>query len=395
MSDNRWRLGPEEQPTNAYLRDLHRRTMSRRKRVHPTVQQAGEYLPPWEWNKVRFCCKAFMRWHDAKTQVDTLGGRRCSSSWCAWCPHLMHVERTRFQGERLKSLDPSLSRDSTPVLQNHVFELPVIFHDLALRDPRILTAFQQAIRRTIADVYGYKGRKSRPVDRIAFSELGAIVHLHPWGDRGKPWPKWAPHYDVLLANWRLHEGKVETLGETWPESYAKTRAKYREHLRAALKPVAERPERKQDLLDFLETDFKVIWHISKTRDGASEIHRQTAMHRIWYSSRPHFELAKCRFEKTATGTTILTYRPDEDGDGAHHVPPGPAFQRLQALEIYWKGREARRFWGTLHGEAYIEAATAAGNEPVREQRKTGKVLIKAYVKDENGDFRVTDPRDIR
>lgn len=395
MADNRWRLGPEEQPTNAYLRDLYRRTLARRKRVHATVSQAGDYLPPWEWNKVCACCKAFMRWHDAKQQIDTLGGRRCSSAWCAWCPRLMHLERTRFQADRIRSLDPHLAPDSRPVLQNHVFELPVIFHDVALSDPRILLAFRKAIRRTIAEAYGYEGKRGKPIERFAFAELGAIAHLHPWGDKGKPWPKWAPHYDILLANWRQHDGAIETLGESWPETYAKTRNRYREHLRDQLEPIALRPQRKQDLVDFLQSDFKVIWHISKTRDGAREIHRETAMHRIWYSTRPHFELAKARFEKTPTGATVMLYRPDEDGDVVHQVPPAPAFRRLMELDKYWKGREARRFWGILHGEAYHEAVQVAGNPPAREQPKTGKVLTKAYVKDENDDFHETDPSELR
>ena len=396
MNENRWRIGPEEEPPNAYFRDLYRRTLARRKRVHPSVTQASKHLPPWEWNRVRMCHKAIMRWHDSKARVDTLGGRRCSSAWCPWCPHIMHVERTRFQANRIKSLDPALAPDSRPVLQNHVFELPVPFHDLALRDPRVLPAFRQAIRRTLGEAYGYAGRKTRPLDRVAFSHLGAIAHLHAWGDKAKPWPKWAPHYDVLLANWRLtEEGKVESLGESWPTTYAKTRRMYREHLRSALLPVVKKPERKQDLVEFLEMDFRVIWHVSRTRDEKKEVHRATSMHRIWYSCRPLFELAKCRIQVSEKGSTVLVYRPNEEGDVEHHVPPGPAFRRLRALQDYWKGREARRFWGILHGEAYDAAVAAAGNPPAREQPKTGKVLVKAYIKNDAGDFLPTDPSAMR
>lgn len=172
------------------------------------------------------------------------------------------------------------------------------------------------------------------------------------------------------------------------------RARYRDALRAALTPICERPNRREDLLRLLASDVDVIWHVSRTRDKNEELHVETAPHRIWYSARPLFEIARAR-RAVEDGRDRMFYQPTDDDTVIHRVAPGPAFESLRTMYLYWAGRETRRHWGILHGGAYLESVALAGNEPVYEQAPATKFLKAAYKKDDNWRYQPVHPRELR
>ncbi|HET6404370.1 MAG TPA: hypothetical protein VFH78_06965 [Candidatus Thermoplasmatota archaeon] len=379
-------LNPDVEPWESFLRDVRERTFDRTPKFSPTVKELIQYLPPVDLAAIKRCAKDLLRFHDAKRNCDIVVPSLCGNYYCPRCPHFEHAKRVLYHARKVASLDPT-SDQPVPRIVNTVWTLPPELHDWARRDPRFMPAWRRAILRTIAEVYGYKGKAGYPVDRVAFKELGAIMNLHAIGDEAKPWPKWNPHYDVIMPAWKRVGGKIEPLRTTWPDRpYAKTNARYRDSLRHCLLPLALRPNRMVDLETFLRSDFQTVWHVSRpprtdsNPDGTGVVHQESAMHRIRYSCRPLFVITYASHQET-DGKKWLRYRVERgrrEGTLIHRVPLGPALGQLESLREWMSGRASRSWAGILSRSSYDEAAKLAGHEPIRPKVKKGFVLTAVY-----------------
>lgn len=385
-------LGRHESPSAGALGALHREFFDARDPIHPSARGLVKYLDPVDQVTILRCANASLRFADKATQTDVVRVRQCRSFWCAWCVRLAHAKRTRYQYRKLQSIQP-VGEDQVHLL-HLVVELPRPLHALVRGDNDALAAWRGAIKHTIAKAYGYEGKHARTASEACWSELGAIFNFHALGDEGTPWPKFFPHYDILLSAYRLHEDHLEHLPTDWPEKFRQTRTQYRETLRKAFAPWA-----KEDppLAEFLQSSFPVLWHVSRAPQGAGvgRVHVRTSAHRVRYSCRPLFGLDCCRLE-IENGAEVLVYEPTGHRKTKliHRVPPGPAFGALRSLKDRLAGKHARTLVGTLNGDAYARAIAASGRPAVHEREKTGKKLVGAYLRLEDGSFRYVDPRDV-
>lgn len=391
-------LGVDQEPSDAQLNALMREFLDDREPIHPTARRLVRYLAPEDAVTIKRCADAHMRWADPRAKRHELKPRLCRSFWCPWCIRRAHARRTRYQYLKLQSLQPQ--GDDRVRLFNLVAELPQPLHALTRNDPDTLKPWIGAIRQTLAHAYGYQSRKGANAARVAFGHLGAIFNFHAIGDEGTPYPKYFPHYDILLSAYRLHEGQMKRLPSSWPERFHTTRAHYRTALRKAFLPLAQHgPHKDATLAAFLKTDFDVYWHVGRPPKGAGQghVHIRNAAHRIRYSCRPLFGLDCCRLEQDDNGNDILVYEPKAQGRKRiiHRVSPGPAFGALRSLKSQLAGKHARVHQGILNGKPYKRVCTLSGRNEVYEQPKQGRRLVGAYVRDNMGRWHNIDPRDLR
>lgn len=336
------------------------------------------------------------RFHNPKTGMDFLAPRYCHSYYCPHCPDETHWRRTTYHARKLASLDPN-EKKPVPRVVNLVFTLPPELHAWAREDPRVMPAWRKAIMRTIGGAYGYQGRQGCPLERAAFQELGAILNLHAIGGEATPWPKWAPHYDIIMPAWKRVGDNIEPLRTTWPERFSQTRIRYRDELRAHLLPIARTPAPRIETITFLLSDFETVWHVSRpprtpsNPSGKGIVHVESAMHRIRYSCRPLFALQHASLA-TAKPPHTLVYRIDGGRKHKrilHRVPLGPAISQLESIREWMHGRKARAQVGILSKRTYDAAARIAGHEPVRERVDRGLVHKANYELDASNQYAKT------
>lgn len=225
-------IPPDHEPSLAEIEDFSQRKRSRRKPLTDNADSLLRYIPFEDRARILLCGKAILRLADPKSGMDLLVLRRCQNYYCPWCPASSHIKRTEYQAAKLASLSPA--RELRVI--NVVWTLPPPLHALVRYDPRGMKAFTAAVRGTIARAYHYRGAKGVKIDSAAWNELGAIRNLHAIGDRAEPWPKWAPHHDLLLAAYRRRGDKILEMPPKWPELYEHTSHKYRHELRIARPP---------------------------------------------------------------------------------------------------------------------------------------------------------------
>lgn len=387
--------GPNEipassQPANGFLHEVSEAARAHGRDYHASVAQLLDYVPAADASAVRRCTRDLLRFHDPKTGRDILVAARCGNYYCIRCPDSAHHSRTLYHARKLASLDPNESQPVPRVL-NLVFTLPPQLHAWAREDPRVLPGMRRAILRTIGEAYGYEGRAGYPVDRAAFKELGAVMNLHAIGDEATPWPKWAPHYDIIMPAWKRTGDHIEPLRETWPERYTKTNARYQQNLRHCLTPLATRPTRRAAIASFLESRFMTDWHASRPPRSASNptgrgvIHVESAMHRIRYSCRPLFNMANARLDQTDLVYALQGRREILE----HRVPVGPALGQLESIRAWMTGRMTRSWAGILSRSSYDKTATLAGHAPVRERKKKDLVHKTTYEWTPDGSYEPT------
>lgn len=387
-------LSPHAVLSNAYLQDYRHKTIARRPRVDATVRDLVQYLEPEDADDVRHCRKYILRFHDPRLKADSIGTMRCKSPWCSWCAPEDHVQRTQYQARKIASLDPAA--EPKPALINLVWELPKPFHTLARTSRALIPEWLHAVRRTIAFAYGYAGRHGKMPEAVCWSEMGAIVNFHAFGDRATPWPQWMPHFDMLVPAWLRRDGAMHPIRTSWPELYPRTQARYRTELREALLPFVTEGEHRDARLDaFLRTEFAVDFHVSRA-PGGGIIHKRTAMHRIRYSCRPLFTMDRAKLRIENDKAVVIYTPPHKRGERiVHRVPPGPAFACLRSLRTWLFHADARNHIGTLHSVVYPTVARLAGHIPVRQREPSGKKLKAAYAPGPDGRYMRVDPRSLR
>ena len=382
---DRHEIAPAIEPSDVHLRDVQQESTKRRASWHPSWSKILQYVLPHEASAVRACGVSLARFHNPKTGMDFLVPRYCHSYYCPHCPGEMHWRRTTYHARKLASLDPDEEKP-VPRVINLVFTLPPELHAWAREDLRVMPAWRKAIMRTIGGAYGYQGRQGCPLERAAFQELGAIFNLHAIGSEATPWPRWAPHYDIIVPAWKRVESKIEPLRTTWPERFQQTRTRYRDELRAQLLPIARAPAPRIDTITFLLSEFATVWHVSRpprtpaNPAGKGIVHVDSAMHRIRYSCRPLFVLQNASLA-TAQPPHTLAYRIDGGRKHKrilHRVPLGPAIAQLESIREWMQGRKARAQVGILSKRTYDAAARLAGHEPVRERTNRGLVHKATY-----------------
>ena len=379
-------LHPHQEAHHWFLREARDQAHARGRTSHPSVNEILDFVPAADASAVRACAENILRFHNPKTGRDMLVPALCHNYYCWRCPEFAHHKRMLYHARKLASLDPS-EIHPVPQVVNLVFTLPPQLHAWARTDPRFFPAWRRAILRTVGQAYGYEGRAGYPVDRAAFKELGAILNLHAIGDEATPWPKWAPHYDIIMPAWKRVENKIEPLRTTWPERYSRTNRRYQENLRHTLLPLAKRPTPMRELDAFLASDFKTDWHVSRpprsrTNPGARGIiHHESAMHRIRYSCRPLFTLANARLSEDDDGRLLMEYSIDQGKRRRplrHTSPLGPVLGQLQSIRAWMQGRMTRSWAGILSRTSYDQAATLAGHAPARERQKKGLLHKATY-----------------
>lgn len=352
------------------------------------------YLLPEDAEEVRRCRTAAARYHDATRGTDFLAGWRCRSPWCATCARIKHETRTAYQVAKISSVNPS---PKNALLYVHtVWTLPPELHEIVRNDSRGFDAWMDAIRATIAEVYGYKGtHKGGSAVKNCFRELGMLANVHAWGDSAQPWPKWAPHADVLMPAYRKREGKMQRLPEKWPKLYPITAAIYRRQLATAFLPLALRPIENAGLLAFLKTDFATDWHVTLTSKESQKV-LLTSARLVRYSCRQLYMSGDGHVRKDANGEPVLVYRPPANRKRpiVHRVKPGPALGAVRSMQEFVWGENARRYYGIMANRAYADACALAGKPAVKEREKKGVRLKAAYVRRADGSWRLVDPRDV-
>lgn len=373
------------EPAQGHLRDVQREATKRRAEWQPSWRKILPLLPPADAAAIRQCGLHLARFHNPKTGMDFLVPKYCHGYYCPWCPKQAHYLRTLYHARKLASVDPT-EKEPTPRVINLVFTLPPDLRAWAREDPRVMPAWRRAILRTIGEAYGYKGRQGCPVERAAFQEMGAMMNLHAIGDEAEPWPKWAPHYDIIIPAWKRVGDKIKPLRRTWPKRFEATRAKYRANLQRELLPIARVPRLRADLVTFLRSDFETVWHVSRppktpsNPDGKGIVHVESAMHRIRYSCRPLFVLQNARVP-TIDPPHMLVYRIEHGRRTkpiVHRVLLGPALSQLGSIREWMTGRYARAQVGILSKRTYDAAARIAGHEPIRERATRGLIHKATY-----------------
>lgn len=382
---DKFEINPAFEPNDGYLRHVQEESTKRRAAWQRTWNRVMELIPAWEASAIRACGTTLARFHNPKTGMDILVPRLCHGYYCPTCPPQMHWTRTTYHARKIASLDPSEEKP-TPKVVNLVFTLPPTLHQWVRDDPRVAPAWRKAVMRTIAQAYAYEGRRGYPVERVAFNELGAIINFHAIGDEASPWPKWAPHLDIIMPAWKRVDDKIEPLRSTWPERFAATNQRYQDNVRDILLPLAKTPTPRLETVEFLKADFETVWHVSrppKTRsnpDRKGIIHVESAMHRIRYSCRPLFVLQNARISTSGSGESMI-YRIEHGRRSRpiiHRVPLGPALGQLESIREWMHGRRARAQVGILSKRTYDAVARLAGHEPVRERINRGLVHRATY-----------------
>ncbi|MFA5860111.1 MAG: hypothetical protein WDA16_00305 [Candidatus Thermoplasmatota archaeon] len=386
-------IPPSVDPAPSLLDEVSEAARERGKDFHASVARILDHVPSVDASTVRRCARDIIRFHDPKTGRDIMLPIRCGGYYCIRCPDTAHHARTLYHARKIASLDSS-EAEPLPKVLNLVFTLPPELHAWAREDPRVLPGMRRAILRTLGQAYGYEGRAGLPVDRAAFRELGAIMNLHAIGDEAAPWPKWAPHYDIIIPAWKRADDYMEPLRATWPERYSKTNTRYQDNLRYCLKPLALRPVRRPIIASFLEKVFMTDWHASRpprtptNPTGRGVIHQESALHRIRYSCRPLFNMANAHLlegDETTLVYTVQGRRTQVD----HQVPLGPALGQLESIRAWMTGRMTRSWAGILSRTSYDAAARLAGHTPVREREKKGFVHKATYEWNHDGTYQAT------
>lgn len=382
-------------PTSADLEEFAERGLKRRRDADPSIRGLLRYLRPEDAARVQTCGKAIIRFAHPTRDVDVLVVRRCGNHWCPWCPAIAYGKRIQYQAAKLASIIP----DGELRILNLVWTLPPPLQEIVRYDPRGLKAWTLSVRETIARAYGYKAKHAKSAEAFCWSEVGSIRNFHAVGTRGTPFPKWHPHFDMLLPAVRRREGKIIDLPETWPQLYEHTAHEYRRQLRKTFLPIAAaRGDRA--LADYLKTEFPIDWRASTTGEGNNVVvlRGEQAMHRIRYSCRPLWSLGQCALEHDDAGQDVLAYwtHPDpEKAEVVHRVPPAPAFGQLRSLQEWMTGRKARNHMGILGKHAYAPTvALIPGRKVVEERPKRGYKVKGAWARDEAGVFRQADPREV-
>lgn len=367
-------------PAFMLFNEARERVLKHRALVGKKTLALLDAAPPGDQFALNACAKRTLRLHNPKTGLDFLMLLQCRNFWCPWCPVTMHKRRAHFQAARITSLNPR----EEPKLRviNLVFEVPQMLQPYVRHDPRYMPAWVTAIRRTIAGAFDYKGRKGADFERVCWSEIGAIWNHHAIGSEGRPWPKYHPHWDILLSPWLLRDGKLKRIRNSWPERYDATRERYRRELRAAFLPLAKTPKWDYELGHFLNQDFATDWHVS-TPPGKGIIHTTSAWHRVRYSCRPLFVSQYGEVHQDDDGRAMLVYRPPEERRGqpriVHRVPLGPAIGQLESIRQWMEGKHSRHYSGILSRTTYACAVrTIPGRKPVYERPNRGLKLKAAY-----------------
>lgn len=389
-------LSADDEPHAAELSALMREFLEDRNPIDPSAAGLVRYLAPEDAITVTRCADVHLRFSDPRAKTHDVRPRQCRSFWCPWCIRLAHKRRTRYQYLKLQSIQPS--DDDAVRLLNLVAELPQPLHGLVRHDEQAVRAWRDAIEWTIAEAYSYEGRTGVTANRACWRELGAIFNFHAIGDEGTPWPKYFPHFDILLSAYRVQDAQIVKLRTEWPEKYRRTRERYRANLRRFMLPlITSGPRRDAELEHFLGTRFDVIWHVGKPPQGAGEghVHIRNAAHRIRYSCRPLFGLDGCKLETDEEGKKWLVYTPSiKSKHPIRHVShPGPAFAALRDMKHHLGGKHSRFVIGALAGKAYARALKLNGRPKIAEQEKTGRKLVAAYAQF-NGAWQRLEPRDL-
>lgn len=306
------RLGPEQPATNAFIHSVRAGARARRPKVHRTVALIiARYLLPDDAWAVQRCQETALRLtHDAH-RADRVVMALCRTVWCDACPTFEHRARTKYQADKIASVIPG----NELALGHSVWTLPPFLHPFLRRDEAALTRFRAAVLDTILQAFEVKGTAEGRGRAAGQRELGIVANLHPFGDTATPFPKWAPHLDVLLPAVRHRTGGIERLVGDWPIGFRKTQSIYREELRRQFAPlVRDTLER-----DKLDGKFKVNLRIVK-HDGAHFVRGGIARHKVWYSCRPHFEMSRARLEDPNGPKPILAYKP-KGADLIHRRQP--------------------------------------------------------------------------
>lgn len=388
-------ISPNLEAGPGFLRSISEEASEKRVEWRKSWSRILKALPPVDAHAVRHCGVDLVRFHNPKTRLDVIFPKRCHNYYCPYCPQTAHYFRTLYHARKIASLDPTEERPE-PRVVNIVFTLPPDLHAWARTDPRVLPSWRRAIMRTIGGAFGYKGKQGYPVERVAFKELGAILNLHAIGDEARPWPKWAPHYDIIMPAWKRVGDDIKPLRTSWPERFQSTNKRYRLELREQLLSLALKPNYLLGIAEFLRTDFETVWHVSRpprttsNHNGTGMIHQESAMHRIRYSCRPLFSMVHAAHTVENEQQFLLYDVQGKDKRAIRHrVPLGPALGQLESIRAWMVGRMARSQAGILSKTSYDAAAKLAGHMPVREKVKRGLVHKATYELSEDGKYEKT------
>lgn len=271
-------IGPNQHVPATRARRILQEARNRRRRVHPSVRQLVAMLPPGEEARIRACAKSGLRLTHDEERHDLIVPRLCRSAYCPWCPAAEHYKRATFQAARLASVGPT---EGDLALRNLVFTTPPELRRWMLYDPRGIPALREAAWRTITGAFGLTNEKNR-------RDLAVVMNLHAIGTEAwtRAGPEWAPHLDVLLPATRRDGDRLRPLPKSWPELYARTRARYKDELLRAVQ-AAGAP---------VETTALVAARNDIVCRVGARVEGDRAYHRVWYSSRPLLEMGRARIE---------------------------------------------------------------------------------------------------
>lgn len=386
-------IDADDEPLDEYLTQIVDRTIEKRPEVHASVNQILRHLDPGDERQVRMCRLGLGRFTSPGSTMDELRSLRCKNQWCPWCNVTDHYVLANYLARRIASVQPD---EEEPRIIHLVFEPPTFLHPHIRKDDRYYDALFKAAKQTIAEAWGYHATHGSSIQRACWKEMGAIANFHSIGDKGRPWPKWFPHIDMILASVRRKEDHVEPISKTtWPEPYWRTRQRWEDNLRRYCLPLAKKPALNARLVEELESAFRAIFHCAETKQRTI-IHQEDAFRRILYSCRPLVQLHRAHLEKE-DGRDVLVYQPPPHHGKPilHRVPPGPAMSAAKSMHPYLFGKKRRRSFGFFHRDHYEQTARLAGKEPIPSRVEKTRKLKAVYVPGRNGGYDRIEPQDIR
>lgn len=386
-------ISEDDEPLDEYLDTIVERTIERRAEVDRSINQVLHYLEPGDERQVRMCRLGLGRFPGEAPGLDELRSLRCKNPWCPWCNITDHYVLANYIARRFTSVQPD---EDEPRIIHLVFEPPAFLHPHIRKDDRYFAAMMSAAKQTIAEAWGYRATHGSTIQRACWSEMGAIANFHAIGDKGRPWPKWFPHIDMLLASVLRKEDRVEPITKTtWPEPYWRTRQRWEDNLRRYCLPLAKKPTLNERLVEELEAAFRAIFHCAETKERTI-IHQEDAFRRILYSCRPLVQLHRARIEKEG-GRDVLVYSPPPHHGKPilHRLPPGPAMAAAKNLHPWIFGKKRRRNFGFFHRDHYAKTAQLAGKTPIASRTEKGRKMKAVYIPARGGGYERIEPRDIR
>jgi hypothetical protein len=378
---------PQESLYPGQLEDLLNTSRSARRKVLRSAFQILPLLYDVDQVRVRRCMTAVGTFSVEGQPLHENHALRCRSAWCFYCAPVEHYRRREHQKDLLRSVhheaDPS-KRDL--VLWNLVLEAPPETHAwIAQNTDKGLGAMLAAARATLAEVWGYKARHGVTADRLWSREMGCIVNVHALGDKAEPWPKPAPHLDLLLptvlVRWsREGTPQLMRLRRTWPEPFDTTRARWtrlltRELARAGL-PVDLQAEIAQRSTFMVDVGNK-----------GRAVRGDQAAHRVHYSTRPLIDLG---FTKVKGDMLTYTLKKKQETI-THHVPLSIFVSSVYNLMGMLHGKHRVRAMGILDGKKHTKLMERLGREA--EIPKRTRKMVSGYVDLGEGYERV-DARDV-